>query len=80
MSLIRTVPMLLASRRAAVAQGELSRVWPGAALDIVTLVWFRYTWHPIRDAFRGPGPDEVYHSPDGDCPLCRNRPAPPDAS
>lgn len=72
--MLRTVRALLAVRRTAVSRGEVARMWPGAAWDVAALAWFRYLWHPMRDRVRGPGLDEVYHSPAGDCPLCRERP------
>lgn len=64
------VRSLLHARRSAVATGEVRRMWPGAALDVVTLVWFRGVWGPVWRWWRGPGPDELYHSPGGGCPLC----------
>lgn len=64
------VRSLLANRRLAVARGELTRMWPGAAWDLATLVWWRGLWGPIRARLRGPSPDALYHSTTGGCPLC----------
>jgi len=68
---LRNLPVraLLAARRTAVASGELRCMWPGAAWDIATLVWFRGICAPIIDRLV-PVPIDRYHSPDGDCPLC----------
>ncbi len=67
-----TVPIrhLLAARRHAVHTGEVHRMWPGAAWDVAMLVWWRGVVGPLRRRLRGPGPDERYHSPTGDCPMC----------
>ena len=66
---------MLRFRREAVADGEYRFMWPGAAWDVVTLLWFRgvadNTWRMLR----GPGPDELYHSPSGGCPHCVSRPS-----
>jgi len=74
MSLPAATRSLLDARRTAVARGELSRMYPGAALDVITLWWFRGLVAPLSRLVRGPGPDERYHSPTGGCPLCSSAP------
>lgn len=38
---------MLAARRVAVTRGEVTRMWPGAAWDLVTLTWWRGIYWPV---------------------------------
>jgi hypothetical protein len=51
---------LLDARRTAVNRGEVRCMWPGAAWDVATLLWWRglywplvYGWRPARDPHAG---------------------------
>lgn len=55
---------MIASRRLAVARGEVHRMWPGAVLDIVTLTWWRGVYWPIHDRLWPPlSPAEAHPVP-----------------
>jgi hypothetical protein len=58
---------LLAARRQAVADGELRFMWPGAARDVVTLVWRRGIVYPLHDLI---WPPRTCGQLFPDCPLC----------
>lgn len=74
---LKTVCDQLRLRRHAVDSGEVHRMWPGAAVDVLSLVWFRVvgdnTWRPFLRWLHGPSPDEEFHSSSGECPLCSFR-------
>lgn len=59
---------MLAARRSAVASGELRRMWPDAAWDAVSLVWWRGIFWPIHDRLWPPLTHAEAHP---DCPGCR---------
>lgn len=51
-SLLTIIRHTLTFRRAAVARGELARMWPGAALDVASLIWWRGIYWPVADRLR----------------------------
>jgi hypothetical protein len=67
---VTPIRMLAWSRRLAVDRGEVRWFWPGIVWDVAALVWFRYLVGTVKRWWWGPGPDELYHSPSGGCPLC----------
>lgn len=67
----RLIRSMLAARRVAVERGELRRMWPGAAWDVTTLVWWRGIYWPVHDSLWPPVSHQEAHP---DCPGCNWRP------